>query len=238
MGAVTMLQRVAGYFLARPLLLLLLSLDFIFVAIHVWLWSRGALPWEFHLGRQASHPEQFQYLKWLASTLLCAWAFVRRRDALYLAWAALFLYLLLDDALEIHEALGAVVAEALERGPAYGLRGKDYGEIAVSLGAATALLGFIALCYWRSRDQSARALTLALLPWLVVLAICGVGVDVAKRVMRVFYDAEWATMIADVLEDGGEMVAASFLTATVARAVLLSAANTARTRPPAGSSVR
>lgn len=56
--------------------------------------------------------------------------------------------------------------------------------------------------------------------------------------MRVFYDAEWATMIADVLEDGGEMVAASFLTATVARAVLLSAANTARTRPPAGSSVR
>jgi hypothetical protein len=95
-----MLQRGAHYFLARPLLLLLLGVDLIFIGIHVWLWSRGDLPWEFNLGRQASYPEIFQYLKWLTATLLCVVAFVHRRDALYLAWAALFLYLLLDDSLE------------------------------------------------------------------------------------------------------------------------------------------
>ena len=185
MGPVTMVQRVADYFRARPLLLILLSVDFLFIAIHVWLWSRGNVPWEFHLGRQAGYPEQFQYLKWLASTVLCAFAFTRGREPLYLAWAALFFYLLLDDSLEIHEALGPVIADFLERGPAYGLRGKDFGEILVSLGAASLLLGSIALCYWRSRDRTARALTLALLPWLAVLAFCGIGVDVAKRIMRV-----------------------------------------------------
>jgi hypothetical protein len=182
------------------------------------------VPWEFHLGRQASYPEQFQYLKWLASTLLCAFAFAR----LYLAWAALFLYLLLDDSLEIHEALGPVIAELLERGPAYGLRGKDFGEILVSLGAASLVLGSIALCYWRSRDRTARALTLALQPWLAVLALCGIGVDVAKRIMRVFYDTEWSAMIAGVVEDGGEMIA-------VAYAVFLSA-DKPRSTPVAGSS--
>jgi hypothetical protein len=228
-----MLQRVAGYFLARPLLLILLVVDFILIAIHVWLWSRGNLPLEFHLGRQVSYAERFQYLKWLASTLLCAFAFAHRRDALYLAWAALFLYLLLDDSLEIHEALGPVIAEVLERGPAYGLRGKDFGEITVSLGAAALLLGFIAFCYRRSRDDSARVLTLVLLPWLAVLALCGIGVDVAKRTMRVSYDEKWAVMTAGVVEDGGEMIAASFLTATVARAALMSTRDS-RSKPVAG----
>ena len=82
-----MLQRVARYFFARPLLLLLLGADFTFIAIHVWLWASGDLPWEFNLGRHTSYPEAFQYMKWLASTLLCTVAFVHRRDALYLAWA-------------------------------------------------------------------------------------------------------------------------------------------------------
>ena len=103
------------------------------------------------------------------------------------------------------------------------------------MGAASLLLGFVGVCYWRSRDKSARALTLALLPWLAVLALCGIGVDVAKRIMRVFYDIEWAVMIAGVVEDGGEMIAASFLTATVAYAVFLSAAKP-RSTPVAGSS--
>src|SRR5688572_8006440 len=144
-----MLQRVARYFLAQPLLLLLLTADLVFIFVHVWLSSKGDVPWDLHLGRTGSYAEKFQYLKWLAATLLCAFAFVRWRDALYLAWAALFFYLLLDDSLEIHERLSPLVAEVLERGPAYGLRAKDFGEIVVSLGAAALLLGLIALSYRR-----------------------------------------------------------------------------------------
>ncbi len=230
-GAKRMPQRVACYFRARPLLLFLLAADLVFVAIHVWFWSRGNLPWDFNLGRAGSYAEKFQYLKWFASSLLCAWAFARQRDALYLAWAALFLYLLLDDSLEIHESLGPLVAQSLDRGPAYGLRGKDFGEIVVSLGAATLLLGLIACCYWRSRNAVARALTLALVPWLAMLAFFGIAMDMAKRQMRVFYGEEFPTLVADILEDGGEMIAASFLTAIVAHAVLRFGADDGRENP-------
>jgi hypothetical protein len=68
----------ARYFSARPLLLLLLlTADFVFIAVHVWLWTKGNVPWDHHLGRDGSNPEKLQYVKWLTSTLLCAWAFAR-----------------------------------------------------------------------------------------------------------------------------------------------------------------
>jgi hypothetical protein len=237
MGLGSMVQRVAHYLLARPLLLLLLGTDIIFITIHVWLWARGDLPWEFNLGRQASYPEIFQYLKWLTATLLCVFAFVHRRDALYLAWAALFLYLLLDDSLELHETISAVLAQNYQVAARYGLRGKDFMEIAVSLSAATVLLGAIALCYWRSKEDPARALTRGLLPWLVLLAFCGIALEMVKRQLRTIYGWGWVSIIGEVLEDGGEMIAASFLTATVARAAFLWRADHRRPSLAAGKAV-
>jgi len=120
-GAGPMLQRVARYFSARPLLLLLLNADFVFIAVHVWLWTKGNVPWD---QRDGSNPEKLQYVKWLTSTLFCAWAFARQRDALYLAWAALFFYLLLDDSLELHETISDVLAQSLQVAARYGLRGR------------------------------------------------------------------------------------------------------------------
>jgi hypothetical protein len=234
MGLGSMVQRVAHYLLARPLLLLLLGTDIIFITVHVWLWARGDLPWEFNLGRQASYPEIFQYLKWLTATLLCAVAFVHRRDALYLAWAALFLYLLLDDSLELHETISAILAQNFQVAARYGLRGKDFMEIAVSLSAATMLLGAIALCYWRSKEDPARTLTWALLPWLSLLAFCGIALEMVKRQLRTIYGWDWVSIIGEVLEDGGEMIAASFLAATVVYAVLRSGAPIGRSPPAAG----
>jgi hypothetical protein len=71
-------------------------------------------------------------------------------------------------------------------------------------------------------------LTWALLPWLDLLAFCGIVLNMAKRQIRVFYGGEWAVMIAEIFEDGGEMIAASFLTATVAHMVLRSGAGDSR----------
>jgi hypothetical protein len=215
-----MLQRVARYFLARPLLVLLLAADLVFIAAHVWLSSRGALSSDYNLARADSFPEYYQYAKWLACTALCTWAFARRRDALYLAWAALFLYLLLDDALELHEKIGISIAKSLAFVPALGLRAKDFGEIAVTLIAGLLLIGLIAICHRRSDDDRARALTWALLPWLGLLVFSGLFMDMAHGMIRAFGGGQLAVMISGVFEDGGEMIAASFLTATVARAVL------------------
>ena len=101
----------------------------------------------------------------MACTALCAWAFVRRHNALYLAWAVLFSYFMLDDSLNIHEMLGWPVAERLELVPAFGLRAKDFGEFAVSLIAGVVLLGLIALCYWRSANGPAERCSLGSVFW-------------------------------------------------------------------------
>jgi len=214
-----MLRGISRYFLARPLLLLLLTADLAFIIAHISLWSRGALTSDFDLARAGSFPEQFQYAKWFACTVLCAWAFARQRDALYLAWAALFLYLLLDDSLEIHEGISHPIAQSLQLAPAFGLRAKDFGEIAVALVAGLVLLGLIAICYRRSDNSLARALTWALLPWLGLLVFTGLVMDMAHGMIRAFGGGKLAVMISGVFEDGGEMIAASFLTATIARAV-------------------
>ena len=163
------------------------------------------------MAQSSSFPEKFQYWKWLACTVLCS--------PTRLAWAALFLYVLLDDSLELHEEISASIAKSLDLVPALGLRAKDFGEIAVTLIAGLLLIGLIVICYRRSDNNRARALTWALLPWLGLLVISGLVLDMAHGMIRTFYGGELAVMISGVFEDGGEMIAASFLTATVARAV-------------------
>jgi hypothetical protein len=81
---------------------------------------------------------------------------VRQRDALYLAWAALFLYLLLDDSLELHEEIRNSVVRTLDLVPALGLRTKNFGEITVTLIAGLLLIGLIAICYRRSDNDPGR----------------------------------------------------------------------------------
>ncbi len=215
-----MLPGGARHFFTQPLLLLLLAVDLAFLVAHVWFWSRGKVPNAWNLQLDRSLPEQFQYAKWIVCAALCAWAFVRRRVLLYLAWTALFFYFLLDDSLHIHEMLGWPVAERLELVPAFGLRAKDFGELAVSLIAGVVLLGLIALCYWRSANGPARSLTRALFPWLCLLVFSGVGLDMGLRQTREGNGGRLVALIGRILEDGGEMVAASLLTVTVVLAVV------------------
>lgn len=120
--------------------------------------------------------------------------------------------------------------------PAYGLRAKDFGELAVSAIAGVVLLGLIALCYWRSEDGPARSLTRALLPWLCLLVFSGVVLDMVLRQIRAWHRSELEVLIGRILEDGGEMVAASLLTVTVVLAVVGSGrtADGATGRPGSG----
>jgi hypothetical protein len=121
-----MLPGGARYFFTQPLLLLLLAADLSFLVAHVVLVPRQRTG-QLESGARRQPSGKFQYAKWFACTALCAWAFARGRDALYLAWAALFFYFLLDDSQSSWS-----IAERLELAPAYGLRAKDFGELAVS----------------------------------------------------------------------------------------------------------
>ncbi len=154
------------------------------------------------------------YLLWLASALACAYTFARRREPIYLAWILLFVYLFLDDATQIHEQYGYSLAIAMQWAPALALRARDFGELAVSAIAGTILLSTITFAYWRS-DEAGRAFTRQLLPWLGALIGCGVGVDMLEIQLESFGSP--LNIILEVVEDGGEMIAASFLTALSVR---------------------
>ena len=205
----------------QPLLSLLLFIDITFIAVHLWLWSRGQLSTQLSIESDGSIPEIFNYLKWAASAVACAYAFSRSREPLYLAWAMLFFYFLLDDANRIHEQLGTRLEMAFDLGPALGLRGQDFGELAVSLPVGAVLLGVMAVVYWKAdNSDGSKRFTQRQLPWLAVLIFCGVVVDMLHSQIGIF-GLPTLTRIFGVIEDGGEMIAASFLTAgSVRRAVL------------------
>jgi hypothetical protein len=187
-----MLQAVGRLIASRPLLALLITIDFIFVVIHVWLWSEGKPLGQFDVELDRSIPEHFQYLKWLTCGLSCAYAGGRRRELLYFAWMALFVYFLVDDSESIHEIAGGEITAAFGFTPAFALRAVDFGELA-----------------------EARALTRQLLPWLALLIASGIGLDMLHIQIMESFENQFAIMLCGVLEDAGEMVAGSGLTATV-----------------------
>lgn len=206
---------------SRPLLSLLLLIDITFIAVHLWLWSRGQLSAQLNVEVDGSIPEMFNYLKWAASAFACAYTFSHRREPLFLAWALLFFYFFLDDANQIHELLGGRLVTAFDLGPALALRGQDFGELAVSLAVGTVLLGVMAVVYWKAdNSDGSRRFTQRQLPWLAVLIFCGVVVDMLHIQISIFGSPILA-LILEVIEDGGEMVAASFLTAASVRQALV-----------------
>jgi len=209
------------------LLTVLLFFDLIFIIVHTWLWSRGLLTAQLSVEADGSLPEWFNYAKWAAGAVACGYCFSRTREPLYLAWSILFAYFLLDDANQIHELLGGRVVLAFDLGPALALRAQDFGELAVSIGAAIVLLGSMAVAY-RMADASSnesKDFTRRQLPWLGALIFCGVVVDMV-HIQITALASPHLTLFAGILEDGGEMVAASFLTAiSIRQAALISQAH-------------
>jgi hypothetical protein len=118
----------------------------------------------------------------------------------------LFLYVLCDDALRIHERYGEAIAAYLDYQSALGLRAKDFGELTVWAGFGLVLLALLAATYRRSAPASRQA-THGLAVLFGVLAFFGAFVDmvhmaVRERVLR---------HALGIIEDGGEMFAMSLV---------------------------
>jgi hypothetical protein len=76
-----------------------------------------------------------------------------------------------------------------------------------------ALLGTLVLVYARSADEPAKQFTRSLLPALIALILCGIVVDMLHIQLETRHGPGIMVGLAAVVEDGGEMIAASFLTA-------------------------
>ena len=202
-----------------PGLRLLLAIDLFFVSLHLlhfWLLYKtsytGFLLAEwFRVDKDGSFAENFQYLKLFLVAGLLALLWLKRKKLSYGAWAAVFAFAGIDDALRIHEGLGGRLVQALNIPAAFGLRGQDFGELLVWGVFGTVLLGFVFFSYLRAGAEE-RAFSKNLAVLFAIFVFFGLGVDMLHILLGSLAIPQ--TFMA-VLEDGGEMLTVSVLTVFV-----------------------
>lgn len=193
---------------ASTVLLLLIAADCAFIVMHLLRRFTHVIDTPMlSLTRDRGHPEFYQYTKEFWIVILLLSILKKTRVIGYSVWILLFLYLLLDDALQIHETFGGYIATRFGFTPSLGLRAQDFGELAVSTMAAAFLVTALILPYMRG-DPEFRQVTRHLVLIMLALAFFGVFVDMLHFVVP---GGGILSALLAVVEDGGEMVVMSLI---------------------------
>jgi hypothetical protein len=190
---------------------LLVSIDLLFIAVHVLhVWSPALKAGHYSLEADGGMAEMYQYIKfiWLSGCLVLA--FLQTRLPVYLGWMLLFGFLLLDDAIQMHERAGWWFADQFGFSAALGLRAKDFGEIAFAACIGITAVALVLLTFWRGAAQS-KHVSADILCLLCVLAFFGVFFDAIHTVA--YFESPSLAPVLALIEDGGEMIVVSVITA-------------------------
>lgn len=189
---------------------LLVATDIFFIILHlIYRYSGLTLNSAFSIEQDGGYAEIFQYVKeyWIA--LLLGFLAVRQRSFIYILWSLLFVYLLLDDSLNIHEQLGLFISNKL--GFTAGIiRARDFGELAVSALVGSFFLISIATAF-RFSDRQSKQTSRYLIITLFALALFGIGVDMVHMIIK--FPSLQTFLI--ILEEGGEHIAISIIASLV-----------------------
>lgn len=224
----TAIAPLGGHAAVSPLCLLL-ALDLAFVLAHLanaWLLPKA---WPMlSLEQDRSLSEWAQYAKFgaMALLLLAAAAWQRRWHAL--SWVPLMGFLLLDDAFSVHERYGWLASVRLQLPTWLGLSGQDIGQLLVS-GVSGLMLFLPIVLGWALGDAAFRRRSEGLAWRFGLLGFFGVIVDAAHNWTKPWPGLDFAV---GVLEDGGEMVAASLMLAWVLAMAAAARAVATRRRTP------
>ncbi|MBE9124873.1 MULTISPECIES: hypothetical protein [unclassified Coleofasciculus] len=188
-------------------LFLLLATDLVFIILHIIYQHTSFISnYNFSIEKDRGYAELFQYIKeyWIA--ILLAFLAYKKRSLLYLSWSLLFLYLLLDDSLEIHETGGKILSQKLSLLPMFNLRAVDFGEMLMSVGVGLFFFVLIAIAY-RFSDSLARKSSRYLIIMLCSLALFGIVIDMVHIAFKSSLLNSWLGL----LEDGGEHIVMSII---------------------------
>ena len=194
---------------ARTLLVLLLAGDLVFIILHLLHKFTPLLPSSlFSLTRDLGYAEYYQYCKELCIILLLLALAVRLRRLLYVTYAGLFVYFLLDDYFQIHETAGKSLANFVLLQSKFGLRAQDFGELAVFafIGLIFAIL--IGLAHYAS-DAPTRKFSTQLLILILLLAVFGVVFDM----LEISTNHPVLNPLFNIIDDGGELLVMSVIAA-------------------------
>jgi hypothetical protein len=189
---------------SQLLLVLCLTFDLLLISADVMYRNNLLRDVRFLLTRERGFGEMLQYLKLgTIAVVLLIWS-ARLRSAAAAIFALLFAYISVDDAFSAHERAGALLAGVL---PAAGpLDPAHLGELLYLALLAASVAVPVAYLAWVGDRQQRRIIAL-LTGCVALLAVPGVGLDLLHSLVH----AHRPRVILAVLEDGGEMVAATFV---------------------------
>jgi hypothetical protein len=165
---------------------------------------------EWHIEGDGSYAEIFGYLKsTLMLFLLISIGQVWKRPT-YLAFLAIFIFIVLDDAFQVHERLGSRIEDALALQRFDVLMLIDPGQLLVWTIVGVPLLAVAVAAVVRSSEEDRRNGVL-LLGALAVLALFAVVADMAHAVLKRTKAFRGANDLFIVIEDGGEQITLSLM---------------------------
>ena len=230
---------------ARELLVVLLGIDLALIAIHVLIsagqylaiigeWTAGPLGF-LSVTSDSSLPEIFNHLKEAAMLVVLVLAWVRSRQAVYLAWSAIMLLILGDDSLRIHENIGqwiSTILPAAWSGEATHVFHENVVWVAYALLASSLLW-----CGHQFSGAVERANSWAILTGVLLVSFFAVGVDAIHAIvvrMGAGIDTRLINGLLGVVEDGGEMLMLSLTCAIVLSVYRQNRSPVPRTRAASG----
>ena len=191
---------------SSKILILLLLTDLVFILIHALYRIDMVTNPLFSIKLDWGYAEVYQYIKEFWVILLLFFITIKRSKIIYFAWFLLFMYLVLDDSLQIHEKFGGYLVRYFGFQPAFGLRAQDFGEFSVSILFGTLLFLLIGSAYLFS-DFKEKQISKHLFILVIFLAFFGVLVDTFHRAITI----PWLEPIRELIEDGGEMLIMSII---------------------------
>ncbi len=202
----------------RTVLIWLIAVDFGFILIHTtgFLLHRAGLapeiPSIFVISRDWALPEGFNYLKWLVIIAALLRIALRDHCGTAFAWALVFLMILADDSMQIHETVGWLIGEGAGLQAQFLMEPADQGELVVFglMGLSVMLLTGFSFARAGSASRKLNGFYAAI---IIGLGFFGVGIDLIHQTIVHFSErhpsAEFLKHVFALLEDGGEMLVAS-----------------------------
>lgn len=192
------------------LLILLVAADLAFIAIGI-VYECGFLNLMdicqavssnsyYALTTDRSYSEFFQYIKEYWLIILFFLLAIEQNFKIYIGWCLLSIYILLDDAFQIHENVGLTIANKFNFIYAFNLRPEDYGELIVFATVGTFFFLWLSFGY-RLGNKRERKIIRNLIAILLGLAAFGVFADV----VHIWFEKyPFLKSAIGIIEDGGE----------------------------------
>jgi hypothetical protein len=187
------------------LLLALLVVDVVFMFLHlVWIYTGILDDVRFSLAKDRGYSEWWQYAKTVGACILLGVLALRLRALVLAAWALALAYIVLDDALLVHERVGLRTKEWFGDFEVYGFTPDDLADLVFTGVVGAMIVGLLAVAHWKARGNPRRIST-GMFVLVVLFAVASIGMDAVGAL----YESTRFNPLGTLLEDGGELIVMS-----------------------------